>query len=290
MKYTFALFCLILTIIINTSSIQAYPLETFSISSYEIAEATPVKKGVEKSKKRASKLKKKKFSKKGKLKPKLSNKKKRLIYTLLIIGGFILAILSIVLIVLLAPIVGVPVTGVGMGLAKYFGVFGIVICSLGALFLIWLGFVFLNNTPKGEIPLTPTEQLAEKSAKKYPNIPAQKIEEYAELSNEIIQLEKENEVLEREDSEAAKDLLRRQEEELEIKKQKQAFVEELNEELEAVANEKRMEYIFLKEENFILKQKKELYKGSSNEDDKSKVERLDARIKGNIAKLKILKK
>jgi len=288
MKYTLALFCLILTILLNTLPIQASPFENFSISSYEMAEAVPVKKGVKKSKKRTLKLKKKKFSKKSKLKPKASNKKKRLIYTLLIIGGCILAILSIILLFALAPTVGVITTGIVMAIATYFGWIGFAVCSIGALLLIWIGVILLNNTSKENEPLTPREQLAEDMAEKYPNIPEQKIEEYIDLEQEINELEKGREAFEGESTEESKENLRILESKLEVKEQKQVFLQELNEELEAVANRNRARYIFLKDEIYILNHKKELLERSNG--DKTKIRKVNAEIEENLKNREALKK
>lgn len=284
MKYTLALSCLILAIIINVSSTQAYHLASFLNVSYERVEATPVEKGGRKVKKRTLKLKKKKGLRKKQLKTKNSNKNRRFKFVLMLIGGCLLAILSVVLLILLTPTVGVVTTGVVMGVAKYFGWIAFAASACAALIFIWIGIAVLNSMPDADAPLTPTEQLVEDSAKKYPNIPLHKIEEYVALKEEIDQLEKEK------SKESSKEKLRILEAELGVKKQKQVFLEELNDELETVADKNRVEYIFLKEEIYILNGKKELLERSKDQKNKEKVKKINAKIEGNLTKMKALEK
>lgn len=282
MKYILALFCLI-GLIVNTPSTQAYHSESFLTVSYEIAEAVPIEKRTKKAKKRALKFKQNKQPKEKQFKQQTANRKGQIKYILILIGGILLAILSVVLLTFLAPTTGVAVTGVVMGVAKFLGWTTFIVAACAALMLVWIGIAGLVSTSKTEAPLTPTEQLVADSAKKYPNIPLKKIEEYVALKEEIKELEKEKR------KETSQEKLRILETELEEKQQKQVFLEALNDELEVVAEKKRTEYIFLKEAVYILNSKKALLERSKDPKDKEKVKEIDAEIEWNFTKMKILR-
>lgn len=287
MKYIFALISLMLTINIQGPTLQAHNLVLLSSYSTSL-EFNPIKKGIKKGRKRRSIFKKKKRFKKKYFKVK-DNSQKRLRFTLILIGGILLAILSIVLLLVLTPTIGTITAGVAMGIAKYFGWIGFAACVGGALVFIWMGIAALNTIPKEDFLLTPTEKSIEENIKKYPNVPSQKIEEYVALDKEIAELEDQKEDLEWEKTKESQEALEQLERRLEAKEKKQIFLRALNEELEEIPSENKMEYIQLKEEIEILKGKKLLIQDSIDENDKIRVKKIDARIEANFEKLIKLK-
>jgi len=209
---------------------------------------------------------------------------------LLIVGGFLFAALAILFLILFTPILfGAPIIGLSFWLGRYIGWIGFAICSASSLMLIWIGFLVLNNIPPPGTPPTPKEQLAEDSAKKYPNIPSQKLDEFVALDQEISQLEKEKKILEEKGDKESKEKLQAIETELEAKQKKQGLLVELNEELGEVPTQNRMEYILLKEEIQTLKHKKEQLMQSDDERSRNTIEKINIRIEENLKKMKGLK-
>lgn len=283
MKYILiTLLCVCLAIFVQAGSLEGGNIQNSSHLLCEARSAPPLEKKVKKKQRKRTKIKKKQQFRKHKNQTTSSRKKKRRTATWLIIAGILAGILSIVLVILLTPTVGVPTTGILMGVATSVGWLSFAMCSVASLICIWVGIVLFNNIPKVGAPLTPTEQLEKEASERYPNLPPQKKDEYLALKQEISKLEKAEEGRKTGSEETIASL--------EAKKEKLTFLDKLNEELANVPSLNKMEYIFVKEEIKILEKKKKRLQQSNDDDAKATIKRIEVRIEDKLDELNALKR